>query len=1521
MKKFIPLILFLPFLTFALYPPVQAPAAAKWQDPYEAYGIVSDESGYAADELNEQMFQHPPQAVEIRIYSLNFLTPENDPRKTAGRQDEYITLEAGGGESAPVTLSAQYNSELYKTYYEVVLTAQYVIEDAGGYITFDCPSYTYSGSYYGIWDEDSYDSYWREFPGGTAKGTCEHITTSQANVVAKNEEDLVTVKGPPEWNSGFYLSGDHGCGISYTVERVVLGEGAGVAGSVEESETPSPEDPGEERYPGEDWEREFQAWKRWEEHAGPLGAAIIALVAAIAAALGGSLGSAAAAAAGAAGLPGAGEGSTSLDADPAPAEEEPSTGEPEDRRLPPEAALGGPADHPYTTFEEGRGPGDCVRSGLPRYRINTATLNLIVQDTIFAGSGLGPELELALTYNSASAAAGIFGPGWSFSHERLLEQKGGKITVFKGSGQGLTFSAARGSAEQPAAARPPDGASGRLLDYGDYWLFSEKGENIYHRFDRVPGMNLGRLTAVSDDYGNSILLGYSPQGNLEKITDAAGRTIRFTFDRQNRCTAFTLPDGRRASFNYDAQGRLVHTADLMGIEVRYGYDGGHALTEIVTGKSKRTVAFAYRRQGSQKLIRSFTDPNGNKTSFELLSNSPRRVQRTDPRGNKVVFQSRAGLTEQVTNSLGCTAAFTYSGGLPVKHRDYGGGEAGWEYDRSGRLIKEIDAEGGVHAYAYDRRGNLTAVTDPLGGTWLYRYSEQNSLTGVTSPAGRTITLEYSERGLPVMLTGFNGRQIRYEHDRFGNVVKVTGAAGGAVTYTYDQQGYRPLTVTDALGHTAACEHDGNGRLTAHRHPDGTEKKMLYDCCYSLLSTDERGLSRGYERDANGNVIKEIDAAAAAAELAYDGNNDLLSHRDRCGRLTRYRYDGARRLTAVLDALGQKQLFDYDDAGNLLSFQVEGSGATRFRYDRCHRRVAIIDPLGAIVSLQRDALGRVAARRGARGKEVGFAYDPDGLLEKVFHDGHEKARLRYDDGGNLVEAADETGTLRLEYDEEGRLKKIAYPDNLAVSCSWSAAGPVETITYPGGLALRCSYDSRMRPSQISWPGGWVRYSYDPAGNLVREERSNGVTSSYRYDENERMAALKHERGGKAFIERSYKRDAAGAILEEKGFQPLAPPADGELSLSCNPADQIAAAGNSPFSYDADGNLTGAPGWEALYDAENRLIGLTRGSAAARQYRYNSLGHRVESRVDGAHRRYGYDLTGNLLFETAGGELRRCYLYSHHRPAVLIDGAGKSFFYHYDQGGNTLALTGSDGEIAVAYAYSPFGLSVCRGEELENPFTFAGAYGAVDEGGGLYYMKKRFYSAAWARFVQRDPLGLEGGTNSYVYGANNPLFYIDPDGTLLLEAWATWKAVGAVVGGITLAVAAVKTARSSYNTTRTLDKEISAAEKAKKAYREYQDTVKRHGQWGGWEEKEAAWRKYEKLHDDLMKRHREMIRSARDTADNVIDLGGNAITPDALSIPAVIYDYTSGGGGKADPRDPCSPGVGIPQEFFKGRRLHY
>ncbi|MDZ4287393.1 MAG: RHS repeat-associated core domain-containing protein, partial [Prosthecobacter sp.] len=66
----------------------------------------------------------------------------------------------------------------------------------------------------------------------------------------------------------------------------------------------------------------------------------------------------------------------------------------------------------------------------------------------------------------------------------------------------------------------------------------------------------------------------------------------------------------------------------------------------------------------------------------------------------------------------------------------------------------------------------------------------------------------------------------------------------------------------------------------------------------------------------------------------------------------------------------------------------------------------------------------------------------------------------------------------------------------------------------------------------------------------------------------------------------------------------------------------------------------------------------------------------------------------------------------------------------------------------------------------PFTYVGAYGVRTEG-SLYQMGLRYYDPVTARFLSRDPLPPDLTTpeslNPYQYAYNNPLAYLDPEGT--------------------------------------------------------------------------------------------------------------------------------------------------------------
>jgi RHS repeat-associated protein len=106
------------------------------------------------------------------------------------------------------------------------------------------------------------------------------------------------------------------------------------------------------------------------------------------------------------------------------------------------------------------------------------------------------------------------------------------------------------------------------------------------------------------------------------------------------------------------------------------------------------------------------------------------------------------------------------------------------------------------------------------------------------------------------------------------------------------------------------------------------------------------------------------------------------------------------------------------------------------------------------------------------------------------------------------------------------------------------------------------------------------------------------------------------------------------------------------------------------------------------------------------------------------------------------------------------AGTLYFIHPDHLGTPQRITDGSQNTVWDAALRPFG----EVEQMTQTFTlnlrFPGQY--ADAETGLNYNFFRDYDPSVGRYVESDPIGLKGGVNTYSYGRENPLPYIDPFG---------------------------------------------------------------------------------------------------------------------------------------------------------------
>ncbi|MGF2879681.1 RHS repeat-associated core domain-containing protein [Acinetobacter johnsonii] len=862
-----------------------------------------------------------------------------------------------------------------------------------------------------------------------------------------------------------------------------------------------------------------------------------------------------------------------------------------------------------------------------------------------------------------------------------------------------------------------------------------------------------RVTSVTDVDGNVTEHYYGITGYTYRIIYPDNLQEWFFRDAAKNITSHIATDGSETSYTYDERGNVLTTSQADGATSYFEYDDKDQLIGMVDAEQGRW--------------------------FKEYDASGNLVKEIDP--------------------LKHDTAYAYNAmGLVTSIQDAKGGSKSLKYDEQGNLISYIDCSGKETQWQYDERGRVKSVENALKQKVEYFYTE--------------LTTEKREpiiKGLPLNAFGqlekikhADGSIEQFVHDAEGRLLVHLDAKQQQTRYEYDVAGLITRRI-DALNQTLKYQWDRLGRLKCLINENGASYEFFYDVVGRLLKEiDFDGKETVYQYDEfNGRLTTSIEVASAYGQDLKDraAPKDRIQQFifDSMGRLEQrtagyghhglkleqqqteeFAYDFMGRLLQAKNAESNLQWF-YDAAGNVIKehqqdYKSHKTAVWKHSYDEINDRIKTIRPDGQnidwltygtghvqslivngqdLVSFERDDLHREITRHYANGISQEQQYDLAGRLNSQImlneHDNgyQNQYKVQNQEKDNVLQQTSQLVQRLYQYDKTGELTAIK-------------------DTRRGNIAYK--YDPVGRLLEASSKLGKETFNFDPASNII--DRYNGDKT-----QNHQHKAEEHDYGYnrlvnnvvKEYLDQQYQYDAYGQLIRQKSSQ-------GDLNLE--------------------------------WDVYGRMI-KSRNSQYTAEYRYDALGRRIQKRSKHHHTGdehniiYGWD--GDTLAYESTEQATKHYIYEkdsfvpmlqavyqspielhqtpdwsdkpysvHRDPLWKTTKQSKGFddvwFYHCDHLGTPQEMSDHTGAIIWKAEYKAWG--ECKAEKAKSSFfenseiisnniRFQGQYFDLET--GLHYNRYRYYSPYVGRYVSKDPIGLLGGFNTFVY-VSDPNGWVDPYG---------------------------------------------------------------------------------------------------------------------------------------------------------------
>ena len=702
------------------------------------------------------------------------------------------------------------------------------------------------------------------------------------------------------------------------------------------------------------------------------------------------------------------------------------------------------------------------------------------------------------------------------------------------------------------------------------------------------------------------------------------------------------------------------------------------------------------------------------------------------------------LVETVTRAAGKTyeqeLAYTYDTEKRIETiTELNGTTTTLTYDTLGRLETTTKADGtaleATTTYAYDNNGNVTSIALPNSVTLSYDYDNAQRLTEISDSLGNTITYTLDDAGnIEVQQYKNATPTLTYTHswayDELSRTLESIGAASQTSEYAYDNNS-NLTSYTDAKTNDTTYAYDALNRLVKETDDLAGETDFFWtELDDTKMVTDARDNTTEYFYNAFGEVEQEASPDSGATYYSYNASGDIVARTDARAKVTEYSYDLLNRITAVeyLTDSSNDVSYTYDSCTNgagLLCSVTDASGSKAYEYDLLGRVTKVTETRGALSFVTEygyDLAGNMTDITLPSGREISYTLNANGQVSAV--------------------AADVAGS----------------PVTLASSITYLPFGPLNGLTYGNTLAFSAGFDQDYNPTSRAVSSIFSdTYDTDQVGNITQR---GSVTFDY-----DALNRLDEEDDGSAT---TYTYDATHNRLTK---------VDGSTLSTTVPttSNKISAVGADSYSYDAAGNITDDGTREYVWDDAGRLKEVEISSATVGAYTYNASNQRAIKVASSVTTHYIYGAGGLLYGEyDSAGDMIREYIYLNGEPLTQInDGSPETPTYlHTDNLGTPRYGTSAAGSQVWAWDSDAFGNAAPSGSVTVN-LRMAGQYHDAET--GLLYNWNRYYNPEIGRYVSSDPIGLEGGINTFNYVEQNPLLYTDPTGEAIPLAFVGGAAV--------------------------------------------------------------------------------------------------------------------------------------------------